>query len=112
MYKGTLYIDTNGGTLYALNAVTGAKRCSIALNGGVTETPPAAVAAPDGSGALVLLGGLGKKQWAVYGAGNTHGQTSSRFRSPPGPSCGPRRERRPVTTPRRPYPGGACSTST
>lgn len=74
VYKGTLYIDTNAGTLYALNAVTGAKRCSIALKGGVTETSPAAVAAPDGSGALVLLGGLGKKEWAVYGAGNTHGQ--------------------------------------
>jgi outer membrane protein assembly factor BamB len=74
VYNGTVYIDTNAGTLYALNAVTGAKKCSIALNGGVTETSPAVVADPDGSGALVLLGGLGKKEWAVYGVGNTHGQ--------------------------------------
>ncbi len=74
VYRGTVYIDTNAGILYALNAVTGVKQCSVALNGGVTETAPAAVAAPDGSGALVLLGGLGKKEWAVYGVGNTHGQ--------------------------------------
>ena len=74
VYRGTVYIPTNAGTLYALNAVTGAKQCSVNLNGGVTEASPAVVAAPDGSGALVLLGGLGKKEWAVYGAGNTHGQ--------------------------------------
>jgi outer membrane protein assembly factor BamB len=74
VYKGTVYIPANDGSLYLLNAVTGVKKCSIALGGGVTETSPAVVAAPDGSGALVLLGGLTKKEWAVYGAGNTHGQ--------------------------------------
>jgi outer membrane protein assembly factor BamB len=74
VYRGTVYIPTNAGTLYALNAVTGVKQCSVSLNGGVTETSPAVVAAPDGSGALVLLGGLTKKEWAVYGVGNTHGQ--------------------------------------
>jgi outer membrane protein assembly factor BamB len=74
VYKGTVYIPANDGSLYLLNAVTGVKRCSINLGGGVTETSPAVVAAPDGSGPLVFLGGLTKKEWAVYGAGNTHGQ--------------------------------------
>jgi outer membrane protein assembly factor BamB len=74
VYKGTVYIPTNAGTLFALNAVTGVKQCSINLGGGVTEASPAVVAAPDGSGALVLLGGLTNKEWAVYGVGNTHGQ--------------------------------------
>lgn len=74
VFGGTVYADTTGGTLYALNAVTGATECSKALGGGSLETSPNVIEAPDGSGALVLLGGLSHEEWAVYGAGNSHGQ--------------------------------------
>jgi eukaryotic-like serine/threonine-protein kinase len=74
VFGGTVYVDTEGGSLYALNAATGATECSKALGGGSLDTSPDVTQAPDGSGALVLLGGLSHEEWAVYGAGNSHGQ--------------------------------------
>jgi outer membrane protein assembly factor BamB len=72
--NGTVYVATQAGTLFALNAVTGATQCSIALASGTIDSSPNVVSAPDGSGPLALLGSLKGKFWAIYGAGNSHGQ--------------------------------------
>jgi outer membrane protein assembly factor BamB len=70
-----VYFASTKGTLFALNATTGALECSIDVHANVDASPDV-VAAPDGSGSLVLLDALKDEFWAVYGVGNTHGQCS------------------------------------
>ena len=74
VFGGTVYFASNLGTLFALNATTGALVCSFNTTDHI-QTSPTVVAAPDGSGPLVYIGTSSKAgEWAIYGAGNTHGQ--------------------------------------
>ncbi|HEV2374654.1 MAG TPA: PQQ-binding-like beta-propeller repeat protein [Streptosporangiaceae bacterium] len=71
--RNRVYVASSAGVLYVLNATTGAHVCSVNLRS-VIDVSPDVVSAPDGSGPLVLLGGLSHKEWAVFGAGNKHGE--------------------------------------
>ncbi len=74
--NGVVYFASNDGTLYALNAATGALRCSYAMNQ-FTEDSPVVVKDPDGSGPLIYEGTVPTPgpgfMYAIYGPGNTHG---------------------------------------
>jgi outer membrane protein assembly factor BamB len=74
--NGVVYFASNDGNLYALNAATGALRCSYAMNQ-FTEDSPVVIAAPDGSGPLIYEGTVPTPgpgfMYAIYGPGNTHG---------------------------------------
>ena len=75
--NGVVYFADTDGTLYALNAATGALRCSFAT-GQFTETSPVVAEDPDGSGPVAYFGtspGLPAQgsEYAIYGPGNTHG---------------------------------------
>ena len=75
--NGVVYFASTDGTMYALNAKNGALRCSFAT-GQFTETSPAVVEDPDGSGPVIYLGTSPPlpnqgSEYAIYGPGNTHG---------------------------------------
>lgn len=74
--NGVVYFASNDGTLYALNAATGALRCSYAMNQ-FTEDSPVVIEDPDGSGPLIYEGTVPTPgpgfMYAIYGPGNTHG---------------------------------------
>jgi outer membrane protein assembly factor BamB len=74
--NGVVYFASTDGTIYAVNAATGALRCSFATNQ-FNEGSPLVVQDPDGSGPVIYDGtaptpGPGF-EWAIYGPGNTHG---------------------------------------
>jgi eukaryotic-like serine/threonine-protein kinase len=74
--NGVVYFDSTNGTIYALNAATGALDCSYATNQ-FTEGSPLVTEDPDGSGPVIYEGtaptpGPGF-EFAIYGPGNTHG---------------------------------------
>ena len=76
VYNGVVYVADSNGTLYALNAATGALRCSFAT-GQFMQSSPVVVKDPDGSGAIVYedtdpTPGPGQV-FAMYAPGNTHG---------------------------------------
>jgi eukaryotic-like serine/threonine-protein kinase len=74
--NGVVYFASNDGTLYALNAATGALRCSYAMNQ-FTEDSPVVIEDPDGSGPLIYEATVPTPgpgfMYAIYGPGNTHG---------------------------------------
>jgi outer membrane protein assembly factor BamB len=78
VFAGVVYFGSTAGTLFAVNASTGALMCSFSVGGPVLASP-VVVNAPDGSGPVVYDGtipGNGAAQgaeWAVYGPGNSHG---------------------------------------
>jgi len=74
--NGVVYFASTDGTIYAVDAATGALRCSYAT-GQFTEGSPLVVQDPDGSGPVIYEGtaptpGPGY-EFAIYGPGNTHG---------------------------------------
>jgi outer membrane protein assembly factor BamB len=76
VYNGVVYFASASGTLYALNAATGALRCSLSTNE-FMQSSPVVVKDPDGSGAIVYddtdpTPGPGQV-FAMYAPGNTHG---------------------------------------
>jgi len=76
VYNGVVYFASDNGTLYALNAATGALRCSLST-GQFMQSSPVVVTDPDGSGAIVyddtdVTPGPGQV-FAMYAPGNTHG---------------------------------------
>ena len=73
---GVVYFGSTTGTMYALNASTGAMMCSY--NTGQTILgSPVVVSDPDGSGPVVYDGTVPASanggEYAIYGPGNTHG---------------------------------------
>ncbi|HEV2377626.1 MAG TPA: PQQ-binding-like beta-propeller repeat protein [Streptosporangiaceae bacterium] len=75
VFQGVVYIASTAGTIYALNASTGALLCSY-KTGQLIQASPVVVDAPDGSGPVVYEGtdpGAPGQELAVYGPGNTHG---------------------------------------
>jgi outer membrane protein assembly factor BamB len=75
VFGNVVYFTSADGTLYALNATTGKLVCSFAT-GQFTQASPVVVNDPDGSGPLVYFGtaaNTGGAEFALYGAGNTHG---------------------------------------
>ena len=77
VYAGVVYFGSTTGTLYAVNAATGALECSFNA-GGTLLASPVVVNAPDGSGPVVYDGtvpgnGAPGAEWAIYGPGNKHG---------------------------------------
>ena len=88
VFGGDVYFASKSGTLYAVKAATGAFVCSF-NTGKQIESSPTVVTAADGSGPVVYIGTLAGGEWAVYGAGNTHGACSKdwffhSFTVPPG----------------------------
>ena len=76
VYNGVVYFASANGTLYALDAATGALRCSLST-GQFMQSSPVVVKDPDGSGAIVYddtdpTPGPGQV-FAMYAPGNTHG---------------------------------------
>jgi eukaryotic-like serine/threonine-protein kinase len=77
VFDGVVYFGTLSGTLYALNASTGALLCTYSAVGSMFASP-VVVSDPDGSGPVVYFGtttntaGTGS-EYAIYGPGNTHG---------------------------------------
>ena len=82
----SLYIGTNGGTLIALNATTGAVQCSFALPIFPPETIPGHIQSSpvvghiDSTGPIVFFGDIGQRErvnagheWAITGFGNSAG---------------------------------------
>ncbi len=76
VFGGVVYLGSTAGSIYALNASTGALICSYNTGQPVLASP-VVVSAPDGSGAVLydgtIPGSPGGAEWAIYGAGNTHG---------------------------------------
>ncbi len=75
--NGVVYFVSTAGTVYALNAKTGALHCSFAT-GQFTETSPVVAEDSDGSGPVVYFGTSPSlpdqgSEYAIYGFGNTHG---------------------------------------
>jgi outer membrane protein assembly factor BamB len=95
VYRNTVYFGDNEGTLEALNAATGAVRCTFTLPIFPPATKPGRIfSSPvvrdvDGTGPTVFFGdagvpatgeGLnGGHMWAVTGAGNTAGQCRKKW---------------------------------
>lgn len=80
VFAGVVYFGSTAGTLYAVNASTGALLCSFSTVAPILASP-VVVNAPDGSGPVVYDGtipgnGAPGAEWAVYGPGNTHGGCS------------------------------------
>ena len=76
VYNGVVYFASANGTLYALDAATGALRCSLSTKQ-FMQSSPVVVKDPDGSGAIVYddtdpTPGPGQV-FAMYAPGNTHG---------------------------------------
>jgi outer membrane protein assembly factor BamB len=76
VFGGAVYFGTTTGAIYAVNASTGALRCSFRTGNAVLASP-VVVNDPDGSGPVVYdatVPGSGPgAEWAIYGAGSTHG---------------------------------------
>jgi outer membrane protein assembly factor BamB len=77
VFRGVVYIGSTAGTLYALNATTGAPMCSYQAGGPILASPVAAEA-PNGSGPVVYDGtipghGAAGAEFAVNGPGNSAG---------------------------------------
>ena len=78
VYSGVVYFGTTSGTLYAVNAATGALECSFSTTAPILASP-VVVNDPDGSGPVVYDGTIpgngaaSGAEWAVYGPGNKHG---------------------------------------
>jgi outer membrane protein assembly factor BamB len=78
VYSGVVYFGSTSGTLYAVNASTGALECSFNTTAPILASP-VVVNAPDGSGPVVYDGTIpgngaaSGAEWAVYGPGNKHG---------------------------------------
>ena len=77
VFRGVVYIGSTAGTLYALNATTGAVMCSFQA-GGPLLASPVVVNAADGSGPEVYDGtipgnGAPGAEWAIHGPGSTAG---------------------------------------
>jgi eukaryotic-like serine/threonine-protein kinase len=77
VFDGVVYFATTSGTLYAVNASTGALECTYNAKNPILSSP-VVVSDPNGSGPVVYFGTIiGKagdgSEWAVYGPGNTHG---------------------------------------
>jgi outer membrane protein assembly factor BamB len=132
---GAVYIEGKDGVVYALDLSTGAVLWSFTAGSpGLTASSGAlagntlVIGSINGvyglnatTGAMLWhsLSGIVVASPAVSGPAGTRSRSSAAPRatcsaspSPPGPSCGPRQERRPATTPLRPCPVGACSTLT
>src|SRR5579859_2670510 len=74
---GVVYFGSTTGTLYAVNASTGALMCSFSTGAPILAAP-VVVSDPDGSGPVVYDGttpgnGAAGAEWAVYGPGNKNG---------------------------------------
>ena len=71
---GVVYFGSTAGTIYALNASTGARMCSFSTGQAVLASP---VVVNNGSGPVVYDGtvpnGASGAEYAIYGPGNTHG---------------------------------------
>ncbi|HWG63815.1 MAG TPA: PQQ-binding-like beta-propeller repeat protein [Streptosporangiaceae bacterium] len=93
VFNGVVYIASTVGTVYALNASTGAVMCSY-KTGQLIQASPVVENASDGSGPVVYLGtdpGTPGYEYAIYGPGNTHGSCTvdwqfSAFQVSPGGS--------------------------
>jgi hypothetical protein len=78
VYSGVVYFGSTAGTLYAVNAATGALDCSFSTTAPVLASP-VVVSDPDGSGPVVYdgtvpgNGAASGAEWAIYGPGNKHG---------------------------------------
>jgi outer membrane protein assembly factor BamB len=76
VFAGVVYFGSTSGTLYAVNASTGALMCSFSTGAPILASP-VVVNAPDGSGPVVydgtIPGNSAGAEWAVYGPGNKHG---------------------------------------
>jgi outer membrane protein assembly factor BamB len=77
VFRGVVYIGSTAGTLYALNATTGALLCSYKAGGPILASP-VAVAAANGSGPVVYDGtipgnGAVGAEFAMNGPGNSAG---------------------------------------
>lgn len=80
---GVVYVGSTVGTVYALNASTGALLCDY-HTGSLIQASPVVENAPDGSGPVVYLGtdppsGAGA-EYAIYGPGNKHGACTKRWK--------------------------------
>jgi outer membrane protein assembly factor BamB len=71
---GVVYFGSTAGTIYALNASTGAPMCSFSTGHAILASP---VVVSSGSGPVVYDGtvptGSSGAEYAIYGPGNTHG---------------------------------------
>jgi outer membrane protein assembly factor BamB len=71
---GVVYFGTTAGTIYALNALTGARMCSFGTGQSILASP---VVVKTGSGPVVYVGTIPSKvsgaEYAIFGPGNTHG---------------------------------------
>jgi eukaryotic-like serine/threonine-protein kinase len=77
VFAGVVYFGSTSGTLYAVNASTGALMCSFNTGDPILASP-VVVNAPDGSGQVVYDGTVpgssaSGSEWAIYGPGNSHG---------------------------------------
>ena len=95
VYRNTVYFGDNEGTLYALNAATGAVQCTFTLPVSPPATKPGrligspVVGIVDGTGPTVFFGdaGIGSPteaqnaghMWAVTGVGNTAGSCKQKW---------------------------------
>ena len=73
---GVVYFGSTAGTVFALNASTGARICSFNTGQAILASP-VVVGASDGSGPVVYDGTVPNSgsgaEYAIYGPGNTHG---------------------------------------
>ena len=71
---GVVYFASTAGTIYALNASTGARMCSFSTGHAILASP---VVVNTGSGPVVYDGtvptGVSGAEYAIYGPGNRHG---------------------------------------
>jgi outer membrane protein assembly factor BamB len=71
---GVVYFGSTAGTIYALNASTGARMCSFSTGQAILASP---VVVDNGSGPVVYDGtvpsGVSGAEYAVYGPGNSRG---------------------------------------
>ena len=95
VYRNTVYFGDNGGTLYALNAATGAVQCTFTLPVSPPATTPGRIIGSpvvgnvDGTGPTVFFGDAGDDSpgetlngghvWAVTGVGNTAGECKEKW---------------------------------
>jgi outer membrane protein assembly factor BamB len=99
---GTLYIGGQNGTLQALNAATGAVRCTFTLPVSPPATTPGRIySSPvvgnvDGTGPTVFFGDAGTEEsdnaghlWAIAGVGNTAGGCQPKWAYNDWPNKGP-----------------------
>lgn len=79
VFDGVVYDASDVGTIYALNAATGAEICSYTTGASQIQASPVVVSDSDASGPVLFIGSnppypAQGGEYAVYGAGNTHGQ--------------------------------------